>query len=173
MKGHLSSSKFIPRADHVGSLLRPQTVASARKAYFESQTISAEQLKEAEDAAILDLIAMQQEVGLKVATDGEARRSFWHYDYMGALDGLDLEERDEGVQFAGIKLRPIHPVISGKLDFPANHPMLSHYRYLADNCAIIPKISIPGPSCCHFRIASTDIHYAPYQDVEVMMDDLI
>ncbi|MGB1911708.1 MAG: 5-methyltetrahydropteroyltriglutamate--homocysteine S-methyltransferase, partial [Candidatus Puniceispirillaceae bacterium] len=111
----MSSSKFIPRADHVGSLLRPQTVASARKAYFESQTISAEQLKEAEDAAILDLIAMQQEVGLKVATDGEARRSFWHYDYMGALDGLDLEERDEGVQFAGIKLRPIHPVISGKL----------------------------------------------------------
>ena len=61
---------------------------------------------------------MQQEVGLKVATDGEARRSFWHYDYMGALEGLDLEERDEGVQFAGIKLRPIHPVISGKLDFP-------------------------------------------------------
>ncbi|MGB0208407.1 MAG: 5-methyltetrahydropteroyltriglutamate--homocysteine S-methyltransferase [Candidatus Puniceispirillaceae bacterium] len=169
----MSSSKFIPRADHVGSLLRPQTVASARKAYFESQTISAEQLKEAEDAAILDLIAMQQEVGLKVATDGEARRSFWHYDYMGALDGLDLEERDEGVQFAGIKLRPIHPVISGKLDFPADHPMLSHYRYLADNCAIIPKISIPGPSCCHFRIASTDIHHAPYQDVEVMMDDLI
>ena len=41
----MSSSKFIPRADHVGSLLRPLTVTSARKAYFETQTISAEQLK--------------------------------------------------------------------------------------------------------------------------------
>ena len=87
----MSSSKFIPRADHVGSLLRPQTVASARKAYFESQTISAEQLKEAEDAAILDLIAMQQEVGLKVATDGEARRSFCIMTIWGRWTGWILK----------------------------------------------------------------------------------
>jgi 5-methyltetrahydropteroyltriglutamate--homocysteine methyltransferase len=118
----MSSSKFMPRADHVGSLLRPEIVANARKAYFETKTITADQLKEAEDKAILDLIAMQQEVGLKVATDGEARRSFWHYDYMGALDGLDLEERDEGVQFAGIKLRPIHPVDKWQAGFSGRSP---------------------------------------------------
>ena len=34
---------------------------------------------------------------MPVVTDGEARRSFWHYDYMGGLTGLDLEEREEGV----------------------------------------------------------------------------
>ncbi|WP_417607435.1 hypothetical protein [Primorskyibacter flagellatus] len=67
---------------------------------------------------------MQEEVGLKAVTDGEARRSFWHYDFMGMLDGFDLVEREEGVQFAGVKLRPIFPTISGKLGFPDDHPML-------------------------------------------------
>ena len=85
------------RADHVGSLLRPQTVAAARKKHFEEGSLSAADLKETEDAAIPGLIRMQEEAGLKAVTDGEARRSFWHYDFMGMLTGLELEEREEGV----------------------------------------------------------------------------
>ncbi len=82
------------RADHVGSLLRPAPVVAARRKFFQDGSIAAGELKTVEDAAIVDLIRMQQEVGLKAVTDGEARRSFWHYDFMGMLDGLDLEERD-------------------------------------------------------------------------------
>ena len=89
---------------------------------------------------------MQESVGMPVVTDGEARRSFWHYDYMGGLTGLDLEEREEGVQFAGMKLRPIFPTINGPLDFPDDHPMLDHYRYLASVASARPKISIPDPA---------------------------
>ena len=135
------------RADHVGSLLRSDAVKAARKGYFEDKTVTAEELKAAEDAAIVDVIKMQEEVGLKAVTDGEIRRSFWHYDFMGGLTGLDLEERDEGVQFAGVKLRPIFPTITSKLDFPDDHPMIEHYKFVAENTKVQPKISIPGPSC--------------------------
>lgn len=160
------------RADHVGSLLRPQSVVDARKKHFEDNSISASELRLVEDAAIPDLIRMQEEVGLKAVTDGEARRSFWHYDFMGMLTGFDLVERDEGVQFAGVKLRPIFPTISAKLDFPDDHPMLEHYRFVASHTNVTPKISIPGPSCCHFRTAPDDIAPAEYKDADVLFADI-
>jgi 5-methyltetrahydropteroyltriglutamate--homocysteine methyltransferase len=161
------------RAGHVGSLLRPASVAVARKAHFKDGTLSAEGLKAAEDAAIPDLIRLQEEVGLPAVTDGEARRSWWHYDFMGGLTGFDLEERTQGVQFAGMQLRPIFPMITGKLDFPADHPMLDHFRFVARHASkALPKISIPGPSCCHFRTAALDIAPPEYKDQDVLFADI-
>ncbi|MGO4839074.1 5-methyltetrahydropteroyltriglutamate--homocysteine S-methyltransferase, partial [Rhizobiaceae sp. 2RAB30] len=52
-------------------------------------------------------------------------------------------------------------------------PMLDHYKYLASVTELTPKISIPGPSCCHFRTAKDDIHPKAYRDdVEALFDDL-
>ncbi|HEU0223030.1 MAG TPA: 5-methyltetrahydropteroyltriglutamate--homocysteine S-methyltransferase, partial [Paracoccaceae bacterium] len=83
-----------------------------------------------------------------------------------------LVEREEGVQFAGVKLRPIFPTITGRLDFPDDHPMLAHYKFLAGITKVQPKISIPGPSCCHFRTAPGDIAPPEYRDPQVLFDDL-
>ena len=160
------------RADHVGSLLRPETVKQARKKHFEEGTLSAETLREIEDEAIVETIKMQEDVGLKAVTDGETRRSFWHYDFMGMLTGLELEEREEGVQFAGVKLRPIFPTIRAKLDFPDDHPMLDHFKFVSRHTQVTPKISIPGPSCCHFRTAPDDIAPKEYSDPELLMADI-
>jgi 5-methyltetrahydropteroyltriglutamate--homocysteine methyltransferase len=160
------------RADHVGSLLRPAAVVEARRKFYQDRSIPVEELRAAEDAAIPELIRMQQEVGLKAVTDGEARRSFWHYDFMGMLTGYDMEERDEGVQFAGVKLRPVFPTIKGRLDFPDDHPMLEHFTFVKDHTSVTPKISIPGPSCLHFRTAPEDIHVADYKDPEVLFADI-
>lgn len=160
------------RADHVGSLLRPLAVKTARQRFFGDRSIDAAELKAVEDQAIIDLVKLQEDVGLPVVTDGEVRRSFWHYDFMGHLSGLDLEERSTGVKFHGTDLRPVHPTITGRLDFPDDHPMLEHYRYLASVTHVMPKISIPGPSCCHFRVAPEDIHPAEYKDADVLFADL-
>ena len=160
------------RADHVGSLLRPESVARARVQHIKEKTLSAEGLKIAEDIAAIDLIRMQEEVGLKAVTDGEQRRSFWHYDFMGMLNGLDLVEREQGVQFAGVKLRPVFPTITAKLDFPDDHPMLDHFKFVAANTNVVPKISIPGPSCCHFRTAKDDIAPPEYKDLDVLLADI-
>jgi 5-methyltetrahydropteroyltriglutamate--homocysteine methyltransferase len=93
---------------------------------------------------------------------------------MDGLQGMHLEERDPaaGVQFHGVNLRPIFPTITGKLDFPDDHPMLEHFRFLASVTRQTPKISIPGPSCCHFRTAKADVHPTEYQDLEVLFADL-
>ncbi|MAS06241.1 MAG: 5-methyltetrahydropteroyltriglutamate--homocysteine S-methyltransferase [Ahrensia sp.] len=163
------------RADHVGSLLRPEPVKAARKKFYEDKSISADELKAVEDEAIVDLIKMQEEVGLPVVTDGEARRAYWHYDFMGMLTGLDIVERDTGGSFKGfqgVKLPPVFPTIPGKLDFPDDHPMLEHFRFVAEHTKVMPKISIPGPSCCHFRTAPEDIAPEEYRDPQALFDDL-
>jgi methionine synthase II (cobalamin-independent) len=160
------------RADHVGSLLRPNAVKQARKAFYEDKSIAAATLKQAEDEAIKHAVKLQEGAGFKVTTDGEIRRSFWHYDFMGALTGFDLEERGQGLQFHGATLRPIFPTITARLDFPNDHPMLDHYRFLASNTSVQPKISIPGPTCCHFRVARQDITPPEYEDLSVLFADL-
>src|SRR6185437_6421012 len=72
------------RADHVGSLLRPQQLIDAR-AKYRNGGLSRAQLSEVEDAAIRDVIALQENVGLRSITDGEFRRTFWHMDFLTQL----------------------------------------------------------------------------------------
>ena len=109
------------RADHVGSLLRPERVRQARArdgaVHLTPQGYQAsDELKRAEDEALPDVVALQESVGLACVTDGELRRSFWHLDFLGALQGLELVERedDQGVQFSGVRMRPVHPTIVGR-----------------------------------------------------------
>lgn len=162
------------RADHVGSLLRPAPVAEARAKLLGPGQLSSPALAGIEDEAIAEAVAMQEDVGLALVTDGEYRRSFWHYDFMDGLTGLDVVERPdrEGLQFSGHQVRPFFPEINGRIDFPDDHPMLGHFRYLASVAKATPKISIPGPSACHFRTASADITPPEYADPELLFDDI-
>src|ERR1044072_9307961 len=67
------------RADHVGSLLRPSALKDARAKHVE-KTITHAQLAEIEDREIEKVVRKQEEVGLKLATDGEFRRSWGQFD---------------------------------------------------------------------------------------------
>ncbi|HEY0275151.1 MAG TPA: 5-methyltetrahydropteroyltriglutamate--homocysteine S-methyltransferase [Paenirhodobacter sp.] len=150
------------RADHVGSLLRPTAIHDAR-----AKGLTGAALTEIEDREIPALIRLQEDAGLKVVTDGEARRAFWHYDFMGMLNGLEIVRRDEdGVAFAGEHLPPFYPTITGPISFPDDHPMLEHFRFVAAQTQVCPKISIPGPSCVHYRVEKKYNTYAPYHDPE-------
>lgn len=84
---------------------------------------------------------------------------------MGMLDGLDIEQREGGgIQFHGTTTKADVPVINGPLDFPADHPMLEHFKFVKAHTRVTPKISIPGPSAVHFRIARDDIRVKGYVD---------
>lgn len=155
------------RADHVGSLLRPERIAAARAAHLNDAELHA-----IEDEEIPALIKLQEDAGLKVVTDGEARRAFWHYDFMGLLDGMEIQGGKEGVQFHGTRIPPVRPVITGKLGFPKDHPMLEHFRFVKDHAAVCPKISIPGPSCLHFRTDPEDILPPEYRDMDTLLGDI-
>ena len=174
----MTNGKIRPRADHVGSLLRPERVKRAREQLFEQGALARfgqgetpADLKEAEDAEIVEAVKLQEELGLPVVTDGEFRRAYWHYDFMAGLNGLDLVERSSEGSVGTFALAVV-PVISGPLSFPADHPMIGHFTYLASVAAKTPKISIPGPSACHFRLLKSDIRPPEYADPDVLFADI-
>jgi 5-methyltetrahydropteroyltriglutamate--homocysteine methyltransferase len=157
------------RADHVGSFLRPQALKDAR-AKREKGEITAAQLKEVEDREIRNVIKKQEEVGLKLATDGEFRRSWWHFDFYGMLDNVEIYELDHGIQFQGIQTKAQSIRVIGKLGF-SNHPMLEHFRFLKENTRVAPKMTIPSPSVLHFRLEPGAVR-APYKHNDDIFDDL-
>ena len=124
------------RADQVGSLLRPKELAEARR------NLKGEKLREVEDRCIRDAIARQEAIGLQSITDGEYRRAWWHFDFLGELEGVDLVEVDQGIQFAGVTTKAQAPRVMSRLDF-ADHPMLAHFRYLREHVTKTPKMTIP------------------------------
>src|SRR5579872_1585540 len=88
------------RADEVGSLLRPQKIKEAR-AKLEKGEITADDLRKIEDVEIEKVVHRQSSTGLKLATDGEFRRSWWHFDFLSKLTGCELYHPEQGIQFAG------------------------------------------------------------------------
>src|ERR1700739_3209554 len=113
------------RADEVGSLLRPQRIKEER-ARHEKGEISADELRKAEDMEIEKVVHRQASTGLKLATDGEFRRSSWHFDFLAKLTGCEMFHPEQGIQFAGVQTRHESVRVVGQLDFPDDHPMLSH-----------------------------------------------
>jgi 5-methyltetrahydropteroyltriglutamate--homocysteine methyltransferase len=80
-----NSSKF--RADHVGSLLRPQSVLEARRR-VEAGMIEPDELREVEDEAIAEAVKLQKRAGIDVVTDGEFRRKDFRAGFVDAFDGI-------------------------------------------------------------------------------------
>ena len=158
------------RADVVGSLLRTAPLKEARAKRQEGE-IGAAQLKEVEDREIEKIINKQQEVGLKVATDGEFRRSWWHFDFFGMLDGVELYALDHGIQFHGVQTKMQSIRVNGKLGF-SNHPMLEHFRFLRAHTRVAPKMCIPSPAIFHFRLEPNAVDTKFYADRSAIFDDL-
>src|SRR5271156_1977789 len=132
------------RADVVGSLLRTAPLKEAR-AKREKGQITAAQLNEVEDREIEKIVKKQEAIGLKLATDGEFRRAWWHFDFYGMLDGVELYELGHGIQFHGVQTKARSIRVVDKIGF-SNHPMLAHFKFLKAHTKAIPKMTIPSPS---------------------------
>jgi 5-methyltetrahydropteroyltriglutamate--homocysteine methyltransferase len=159
------------RADVVGSILRTAPLKEAR-AKREKNEITAAALKEVEDREIEKIIKKQEEVGLKVATDGEFRRSWWHFDFYGMLDGVEIYELDHGIQFQGVQTKPRSIRIHSKLGFSNHHPMVEHFKFLKAHTRVTPKMCIPSPATMHFRLEPNAITTKDYADRDAIFDDL-
>lgn len=159
------------RADHVGSLLRPAELKQAR-AQRENDEITAMQLKDAEDRAIIEVIARQESIGLQSATDGEFRRSMWHFDFLERLDGCEGYAAESGIAFKGTATKAKGVRVIGKVGF-SGHPMLEHFRFLQAHVkSAMPKMTIPSPSVLHFRGGRAAISEAVYPDLGEFYRDL-
>src|SRR4029079_19477514 len=93
------------RADEVGSLLRPQRIKEARSKLEKGEN-TADDVRQAEDLEIEKVVHKQASIGLKLATDGEFRRSWWHFDFLAKLGGCELFHPETGLPFSGVETRP-------------------------------------------------------------------
>jgi 5-methyltetrahydropteroyltriglutamate--homocysteine methyltransferase len=157
------------RADMVGSLLRPAPLKEAR-AKFAMGEISAGALKEVEDREIEKIIKKQAEVGLKLATDGEFRRSWWHFDFFWGLQGVERISAPP-IKFHGVETKAEALKITGKVDF-AGHPMIEHFKFLKAHCNVTPKMCIPAPSTFHFRQGRAMVSKEAYPDYDTFFADI-
>jgi 5-methyltetrahydropteroyltriglutamate--homocysteine methyltransferase len=159
------------RADQVGSLLRTAPVKEARTKRATGEMTPAE-LKVVEDAEIAKLVARQESIGLQAVSDGEFRRSWWHYDFLGKLDGVELISVAQGLQFKGTATKAEGLHVHGKIDFSPSHPMLEHFRYLKSVAKAVPKMTIPSPAALHYRGGRQAIEKSVYPDMEPFFVDL-
>jgi methionine synthase II (cobalamin-independent) len=159
------------RADHVGSLLRPQYLKDAR-ARRERGEISVQQLTEIEDRAIREVIAKQEDVGLQGITDGEFRRSFWHLDFLEQLDGVESYPAEQTLLFQDGTARIKGIKVTGKIQ-AGLHPMIEHFKYLKANVpSKTAKIAIPSPSVLHYRGGRKAVSGHVYPAMEEFYYDL-
>ena len=155
----------------VGSLLRSGPVKEARTKRLAGE-ITPAQLKAVEDVEIRKLVAKQESIGLQAVTDGEFRRSWWHYDFLAKLVGVELVSVAQGLQFKGTQTKAEGLHVHGKIDFDAGHPMIDHFRFLKSVAKATPKMTIPSPTALHFRGGRKAIEMSAYPTMEPFFDDL-
>jgi 5-methyltetrahydropteroyltriglutamate--homocysteine methyltransferase len=163
------------RADHVGSLLRPQRLLEAREEHSAGGIDEAE-LRAVEDEAIRDIVAKQEETGLQSATDGEFRRASWHMDFIYQLDGVTQEAGHISVKFFNeqgeIEFTPAALHVDGKLGVSATI-FGDAFEFLRGAVTrAVPKLTIPSPSMVHYRGGKAAIDPAVYPDLEAFWADL-
>ena len=164
------------RADHVGSLLRPPQLLQAR-ADFADGRLDADGLREAEDEAIREIVAMQDGVGLQSATDGEFRRESWHMDFIYQLDGITKEPGEMKIKFhneqGDIEFTPAALHVDGKLGVSETifGDALSFLQSAFTKN--VPKLTIPSPSMVHYRGGKAAIDPRVYPDLDSFWADLV
>jgi 5-methyltetrahydropteroyltriglutamate--homocysteine methyltransferase len=164
------------RADHVGSLLRPPQLLQARSDFADGR-LDADGLREAEDEAIREIVAMQDGVGLQSATDGEFRRESWHMDFIYQLDGITKEPGEMKIKFhneqGDIEFTPAALHVDGKLGVSETifGDALSFLQSAVTKN--VPKLTIPSPSMVHYRGGKAAIDPRVYPDLDSFWADLV
>ena len=164
------------RADHVGSLLRPQRLLAAREDRAQGRIDDAE-LRAIEDEAVADAIRRQESAGLQLATDGELRRSSWHMDFIYALDGVTREAGHIAVTFhrpgGEIEFTPAALHVDGRLGV-SETIFGDDFAFVRDRVAsAVPKLTIPSPSMVHYRGGQAAIDPSVYPTLDEFWADLV
>jgi 5-methyltetrahydropteroyltriglutamate--homocysteine methyltransferase len=161
------------RADHVGSLLRPQRVKDARER-FQRNEITREELRREEDEAIREVAAKQEAIGLQGVTDGEFRRTFFHVDFLQQLQGVSVSGGISArfhTREGEIDFTPPRLTVTGKLRH-VRSIQGDDFRFLQSVTTRTPKVTIPSPTMVHFRGGRKAIDITAYPDLDEFFVDL-
>ena len=159
------------RADHVGSLLRPQELKQARA----DKNLPREKLREIEDRHIRKAVAMQEAAGLQSVTDGEMRRAFWHTDFLTGFDGIVATQGQYALKFHGEggaegETKSMM-VVNGKVK-RSRSIMVEPFRFLKSSTSKTAKLCIPAPTYLHMRGGRKVVDAKTYPDIEEFWSDI-
>lgn len=160
------------RAEHVGSLLRPPVLKKAYRAWTSGQ-LSDSGLREVQDRCIREVVALQEEVGLRSITDGELRRASYWSHFVEAVEGLTVKParfrfHDESGQEEEEFLAP-H--VSGRVAW-SRSLCGRELEFLASVTRETPKITLPSPPTMHFWRGSEGLDRRVYPEPELFFGDL-
>jgi 5-methyltetrahydropteroyltriglutamate--homocysteine methyltransferase len=173
----LSSLQHPPfRADQVGSLVRPAAVVMAR-VDFDAGKIDAATLRRIEDDAIRAVVAKQEELGLKVVTDGEFRRGTYSDSFTtSGIDGISVElTEEEGWRKSdthGHRTARRIPRVVGRIKWRGNDNA-KDFAVLKSVAHATPKITLPGPAYIHYRAGRDNIDRQVYPSLDEFWADLV
>lgn len=162
------------RADHVGSLIRPDELIEARKAHQEGR-IDAEALRAVQERSIREVVRMQEEIGLKSVTDGEYNRQTWQTDFLLRFSNVKNVPSKFSMSFhneqGSTEGKPHMVQVVGKLARP--EPIfVEDFRFLHSVTKQTAKITLPSPSIMHFRGGREAISEEAYPDMKEFYADL-
>ena len=166
-------------ADVVGSLLRPSELLKAREDLTAGRIAQA-QFKAIEDRAVDEAIALQEEAGLEVVTDGEMRRVSFQSQMTESVDGFGEYDLDaflwgdwHGDQREGDLYveRPASIGVAGKLR-RKRHLSSEEFVYLRARTTKTPKITLPSPSLWA-NFWSPEHSTAAYPTVDTFLADVV
>ena len=172
------------RADHVGSLKRPQYLQDAREqllgAHDASHNLGPHDnaaLREIEDAAITEAVKLQESVGMRAITDGEFRRRNWWSDFIVALQNVDgTYAGSSGMSFTdahGHKVAMPTIIVSGKIGWPGSVHRRGFEHLKRATKSGTPKVTLPAPQMIYYYAARENIDSTAYPDLAEFWDDVV
>jgi 5-methyltetrahydropteroyltriglutamate--homocysteine methyltransferase len=164
------------RAEHIGSLVRPPRLLQARAQHAEGK-LGRDELRAIEDDAIRGVVALQEEIGLNVVTDGEFRRGTYSDSFTSAgISGVQIElTEDQGwtsSQSHGHRMARRIPKVVDRIAW-AGPQNADDFRFLKSLTARTPKITLPGPCYIHYRAGRANISREVYRDLDAFWSDLV
>ncbi len=173
------------RAEHVGSFLRPEKLLNARDAAGMGQTMfdlqdakleeSTGALQNVEDECIRELVALEEDIGLQVITDGEFRRNSWAYDFIAMIDGIELKPQVGGAFQAAFASSGAKSPIAHAVDKVKRRPgglHLPDFQFLKDLTDSTIKITMPSPTLTYVRGGRSAVDQTVYPDIEEYFEDV-
>jgi 5-methyltetrahydropteroyltriglutamate--homocysteine methyltransferase len=162
------------RADHVGSLIRPQELREARQAHLDGRLPLAD-LRAIEDRLIREVVALQERIGLQAVTDGEFRRTSFREVLFESMDGFSKErvETDFAFSYADGSTRRATPVPRVVSRLRRKGSMAAEdFKFLETATKATPKVMLPAPSLAHWFVGDRVFAGGPYADARAYMADI-
>ena len=159
------------RAEHVGSLLRPEALRRAHRDHAAGR-IDDDAFRAAQDAAVRDAVALQESLGFRAVTDGEFRRASYWSHFVEAVEGLGVgPARFAFHDDAGAETSFLAPRVEWKVGW--TRPVSGgEFDFLKGATRAVTKITLPAPPTLHFWSPPDCVRIAGYSDDDAFFSDI-